>query len=71
MANYTPITDFAGKDALVSGDPLKVTRGTEIMDEFLAIQAAVISKANSASPVFTGTVTLPAVDGLTLDEGLY
>lgn len=66
MANYTPITDFAGKDDLTTGDPLKVVRGTEIMDEFLAIQAAVISKADSNNPTFTGTA-----DGLTLDGGTY
>lgn len=71
MANYTPITDFAAKDQLLDDDPLKIVRGEEIMDEFLAIQVAVATKANTASPTFTGTVTVPAVDGLTLDGGAY
>lgn len=71
MSNYTPITDFAAKDDLLDDDPLKIVRGTEIMDEFLAIQTAVATKANTASPTFTGTVTVPAVDGLTLDGGAY
>jgi hypothetical protein len=71
MANYTPITDFAAKDDMLENDPLKIVRGTEIMDEFLAIQSAVATKANIASPTFTGTVTVPLVDGLTLDGGSY
>lgn len=66
MSNYTPITDFAAKDDLLDDDPLKIVRGTEIMDEFLAIQTAVATKANSNNPVFTGTV-----DGLSLDGGTY
>lgn len=66
MSNYTPITDFAEKDDLASGDPLKVVRGTEIMAEFEAIELAVATKANAASPVFTG-----AADGLSVDCGSY
>jgi hypothetical protein len=66
MANYTPITDFEEKDALPTGDPLKVVRGTEIMDEFVAIELAISTKANSASPTFTG-----AADGLSVDCGSY
>lgn len=59
MANYLKATDFAAKDALLSGDPNKIVKGTEIDDEFDAIQTAVNSKANTASPALTGTPTAP------------
>ena len=59
MANYLKATDFAAKDALLSGDPSKIVKGTEINDEFDAIQTAVNSKANLQSPTFTGTPAAP------------
>ena len=59
MANYLKATDFAAKDALLSGDPNKIVKGTEINDEFDSIQTAVNSKANSSSPTFTGTPLAP------------
>ena len=59
MANYLKATDFAAKDALLSGDPNKIVKGTEINDEFDFIQTAVNSKANIQSPAFTGTPTAP------------
>ena len=59
MANYLKATDFAAKDALLSGDPNKIVKGTEINDEFDAIQTAVNSKANLQSPTFTGTPAAP------------
>ena len=59
MANYLKATDFAAKDALLSGDPNKIVKGTEIDDEFDSIQTAVNSKANLSSPAFTGTPTAP------------
>ena len=59
MANYLKATDFAAKDALLSGDPNKIVKGTEIDDEFDAIQTAVNSKANLSSPALTGTPTAP------------
>lgn len=57
MANYTKTTDFASKDGLPPGDTNKVVRGTEIDDEFDAISTAIATKADLASPTFTGTVT--------------
>ena len=57
MSAYTKSTDFASKDALLTGNPLKVVKGTEIDDEFNAIQTAVNSKANTNSPNLTGTPT--------------
>lgn len=59
MSSYTKSTDFASKDALLTGNPLKVIKGTEINDEFNAIQTAVNSKADTNSPALTGTPTSP------------
>ena len=59
MANYLKATDFAAKDALLTGDPNKIVKGTEINDEFDSIQTALNSKANSSSPTFTGTPAAP------------
>jgi hypothetical protein len=59
MSNYTQSTNFATKDALTSGDPLKIVKGTEINTEFVNIAVAVATKADLASPTFTGTPTLP------------
>ena len=59
MSNYTKSTNFATKDALPSGDPLKIVKGTEIDTEFNNIATAVATKADLDSPTFTGTPTLP------------
>ena len=62
MANYTKTTDFAAKDTLPGGDTNKVVRGTEFETEFDAISTAIATKADTASPTFTGTVTVPTAD---------
>lgn len=59
MSNYTKSTNFATKDALSSGNPLKIVKGTEIDTEFNNIQTAIATKADSTSPTFTGTVVIP------------
>lgn len=59
MSNYTKSTNFATKDALASGNPLKIVKGTEIDTEFNNIATAVATKADLASPTFTGTATIP------------
>ena len=59
MSNYTKLTAYDTKDALSTGDPLKRVKGTELDDEFDAISTAIATKANSASPEFTGTPTVP------------
>jgi hypothetical protein len=61
MSNYTKTTNFAAKDGLTTGNAAKVVKGSEFDAEFNAIQTANNSKANTASPTFTGTVTTPAV----------
>jgi hypothetical protein len=59
MSNYTQSTNFATKDALTSGDPLKIVKGTEINTEFVNISVAIATKADLASPTFTGTPLAP------------
>jgi hypothetical protein len=57
--NYVQSTNFATKDALPSGDPLKIVKGTEINTEFNNIATAVATKADLISPTFTGTPEAP------------
>jgi hypothetical protein len=59
MSNYTKSTNFATKDTLPTGDSGKIVKGTEIDSEFNAIASAVSSKADTASPTFTGTPLAP------------
>jgi hypothetical protein len=55
MSNYTKSTDFATKDNLTSGNPLKIVKGTEIDTEFNNIQTAIATKLD-ASGAPTGTI---------------
>jgi hypothetical protein len=59
MSNYVKATNFATKDNLSSGNPLKIVKGTEINTEFDAIATAIATKADTASPTFTGSPVLP------------
>ncbi len=65
MSNYVQSTNFATKDALPSGDPLKIVKGTEINTEFANIAIAVATKADLASPTFTGTPAAPTASAST------
>ena len=60
MSNYVKSTNFATKDTLPAGDVNKIVKGTEIDTEFNNIATAVSTKADTTSPTFTGTVTLPS-----------
>jgi len=62
MSNYTKSTNFATKDNLTPGDPLKVVRGTEIDTEYNNIATAVATKTDNASAAITGG----AIDGATV-----
>jgi len=75
MSDYTKATDFASKDGLVSGNPLKVVKGAEIDTEFEAIETAIATKADihnethtgdhtfNNDVVVTGTLTAGLIDG--------
>lgn len=59
MSNYTKATNFAIKDGLVTTDPAKIIKGTEIDNEYNAISSAISSKADVNSPSLTGSPTAP------------
>ena len=59
MSNYVKLTDYAAKDALSTGNPLKLIKGTEINDDLNAVQTAVATKADLASPDLLGNPTAP------------
>jgi hypothetical protein len=70
VSNYVQSTNFATKDALPSGDPLKIVKGTEINTEFNNISVAIATKADLISPTFTGTPVLPTgTTGVTQSAG--
>lgn len=57
MADYTKTTDFASKDGLVSGNPLKVVKGVELNTEFEDIETAIATKADIHNETHTGDHT--------------
>jgi hypothetical protein len=58
LSNYTKTTNFASKDNLSPGNPLKIVKGTEIDTEFNNIQTAVATKTdNSAANITGGSIT--------------
>jgi len=59
MSNYVKATNFATKDTLPTGDSNKIVKGTEIDNEFNSVSGAISSKADIASPTFTGTPAVP------------
>jgi hypothetical protein len=58
MSDYQKTVDFAVKDTLVSGDPLKIVKGTEIDTEYLNIQTAVATKVEAHSGHHTGNTVI-------------
>lgn len=68
MSNYTKATNFASKDSLLTGNPLKIVKGTEIDNEFNAISTAISTKFDTASlaaPGPIGATTPAAISGTT------
>ena len=59
MSSYVKATNFATKDTLPTGDSNKIVKGTEIDNELNAIAGAISSKADLASPSFTGSPAAP------------
>lgn len=58
MSDYTKTTNFAVKDSLATGNPSKKVKGTEIDAEFVAIAAAISSKADANNSTLTGTTSV-------------
>ena len=68
MTNYVKSTNFASKDSLATGNPLKIVKGTEIDTEFNNIATAISTKSDSTSPTFSTGVTL---DYMTANQVAY
>jgi len=62
MSNYNKATNFAAKDTLLTGNPAKAVKGTEIDNEFNAIASAISSKVE-ASDISTAIAAIPSVSG--------
>jgi hypothetical protein len=69
MSNYTKTTNFASKDNLSPGNPLKIVKGTEIDTEFNNIQTAVGTKTDNASAAITGGSITGITDLAVADGG--
>jgi hypothetical protein len=54
LSNYTKSTNFATKDNLSPGDPLKIVRGTEIDTEFNNISTSISTKTDNSAAAITG-----------------
>jgi|LakMenEpi03Aug12_release.lakeMendotaPanAssembly.Ray.scaffolds.fasta_scaffold15180_16 hypothetical protein len=72
MSNYTKSTNFATKDNLTPGDPLKIVRGTEIDTEFNNIATAIATKTDNASAAVTGgTINDTTIGATTASTGAF
>jgi hypothetical protein len=67
LSNYTQTTNFATKDALASGNPLKIVKGTEINTEFANIATAVATKLDDGGAINNTTIgaTTPSTGAFT------
>jgi hypothetical protein len=54
MADYSQVNDYSAKDALSTGDPLKLIKGSDIDAEFSALSTAVASKFDSTDVATAG-----------------
>jgi hypothetical protein len=65
LSNYTKTTNFTAKDALPSGDPNKVIKGSEFDLEFDAVTTASATKANKvASATVNNLMSMTATGDL-------
>ena len=68
MSDYTKSTNFASKDSLISGNPLKIVKGAELDTEFNNIATAVATKADNAAAAITGG-TITGITDLAVADG--
>lgn len=76
MSNYVKTTNFTIKDSLVTGNPNKIVKGSEVDVEFTNIASAISSKPDANNGTHTGTTTLNNISVLgsitaTVDGGTY
>lgn len=62
MSNYSKATNFTAKDALATGNPSKIIKGSEFDTEFDAISTSIATKLDSTGSAATLTA-LPAAEG--------
>jgi hypothetical protein len=67
LSNYTQTTNFATKDALASGNPLKIVKGTEINVEFANIATAIATKLDGGGAINNTSIgaTTPSTGAFT------
>ena len=68
MSQYTKSTNFATKDNLCPGDPLKIVRGTEIDTEFNNISTAISTKTDNSAAAITGG-SISGITDLAIADG--
>lgn len=73
MTTYVQSTNFATKDSLASGNPLKIVRGSEINTEFNNIALAINGNTTSDQLTYTpaGTGAVPTTVQAKLRENLH
>jgi len=72
MSNYSKSTNFASKDNLSPGNPLKIVKGTEIDTEFNNIATAIATKTDNSSATITGgTINGAVIGGTTAAAGTF
>lgn len=76
MSNYTKTTNFAVKDGLITGNPNKIIKGTEIDTEYNNIASAISSKSDANNSALTGNatavnLTVSGTFNATVDGGTY
>jgi hypothetical protein len=69
LSNYTKTVNFATKDNLSPGNPLKIVKGTEIDTEYNNIATAVATKTDNASAAITGGSITGITDLAVADGG--
>jgi hypothetical protein len=69
MSNYTKTTNFATKDNLSPGNPLKIVKGAEIDTEYNNIATAVATKTDNSAAAITGGTIVGITDLAVADGG--
>ena len=70
MSDYSRNSDFSAKDALATGNPNKLIKGSEVDEEFDDIVVMSGTKADKAVPSATNNIALLSVTGNLVDSGL-
>jgi len=72
LSNYSKSTNFASKDNLSPGNPLKIVKGTEIDTEFNNIATAIATKTDNSSATITGgTINGATIGASTAAAGTF